>query len=43
MVLMGYDASVFNSVQNSDNWHAYFDNPVRPFHHHDCRSPLQHL
>ncbi|KAL3490762.1 general substrate transporter [Aspergillus germanicus] len=27
MVLMGYDASVFNSVQNSDNWHAYFDNP----------------
>lgn len=28
MVLMGYDASVFNSVQNSDHWHAYFDNPV---------------
>ncbi|KAL4868445.1 hypothetical protein BDV12DRAFT_209248 [Aspergillus spectabilis] len=27
MVLMGYDASVFNSVQNSDNWHAYFENP----------------
>ncbi|KAL2826758.1 general substrate transporter [Aspergillus pseudoustus] len=27
MVLMGYDASVFNSVQNSDNWHAYFDSP----------------
>lgn len=30
MVLMGYDASVFNSVQNSDHWHAYFDNPVCP-------------
>lgn len=28
MVLMGYDASVFNSVQNSNNWTKYFDNPV---------------
>lgn len=28
MVLMGYDASVFNSVQNSNNWIEYFDNPV---------------
>ncbi|KAB8217943.1 general substrate transporter [Aspergillus novoparasiticus] len=27
MVLMGYDASVFNGIQNSDNSHAYFDNP----------------
>ncbi|KAL2819548.1 general substrate transporter [Aspergillus cavernicola] len=27
MVLMGYDASVFNSVQNSDNWREYFDLP----------------
>jgi hypothetical protein len=28
MVLMGYDASVFNSVQNSNNWMKYYDNPV---------------
>lgn len=29
MVLYGYDASVFNSVQGSDNWLAWFDlNPV---------------
>ena len=27
MVLYGYDASVFNSVQGSENWVAYFDNP----------------
>ncbi|KAJ5727824.1 hypothetical protein N7493_005644 [Penicillium malachiteum] len=27
MVLYGYDASVFNSVQGSDNWVAWFDNP----------------
>ncbi|KAL4873654.1 hypothetical protein BDV12DRAFT_159352 [Aspergillus spectabilis] len=27
MVLYGYDASVYNSVQGSDNWIAYFDNP----------------
>ncbi|KAL4934716.1 putative MFS sugar transporter [Aspergillus undulatus] len=27
MVLYGYDASVYNSVQGSDNWVAYFDNP----------------
>lgn len=25
MVLYGFDASVFNSVQASDNWLAYFD------------------
>lgn len=25
MVLYGYDASVFNSLQGSDNWLAYFD------------------
>jgi hypothetical protein len=25
MVLYGYDASVYNSVQGSDNWLAYFD------------------
>jgi hypothetical protein len=25
MVLYGYDASVFNSVQASDNWLVYFD------------------
>lgn len=29
MVLMGYDASVFNSVQVSPNWLEYFDHPVR--------------
>lgn len=28
MVLYGYDASVYNSVQGSANWVAYFDNPV---------------
>lgn len=27
MVLYGYDASVFNSVQGSKNWMAYFNNP----------------
>lgn len=27
MVLYGYDASVFNAVQGSDNWQAYFDHP----------------
>ncbi|KAJ0416090.1 general substrate transporter [Aspergillus carlsbadensis] len=27
MVLYGYDASVYNSVQGSDNWVAYFNNP----------------
>ncbi|KAI9644720.1 hypothetical protein NHQ30_006746 [Ciborinia camelliae] len=27
MVLYGYDASVYNSVQGSKNWVAYFDNP----------------
>lgn len=27
MVLYGYDASVFNSVQGSKNWVAWFDNP----------------
>jgi len=27
MVLYGYDASVYNSVQGSDNWNAYFNNP----------------
>ncbi|KAL3480418.1 general substrate transporter [Aspergillus californicus] len=27
MVLYGYDASVYNSVQGSDNWVAYFDEP----------------
>lgn len=25
MVLYGFDASVFNAVQASDNWLAYFD------------------
>jgi hypothetical protein len=25
MVLYGYDASVFNSLQGSNNWLAYFD------------------
>lgn len=29
MVLYGYDASVFNALQGSDNWIAYFNNPVR--------------
>lgn len=27
MVLYGYDGSVYNSVQGSKNWVAYFDNP----------------
>ncbi|RAK86015.1 sugar transporter [Aspergillus costaricaensis CBS 115574] len=27
MVLYGYDASVYNSVQGSDNWVAYFNDP----------------
>lgn len=27
MVLYGYDASVYNAVQGSKNWVAYFDNP----------------
>ena len=27
MVLYGYDASVFNSVQGSDNWNAWFNEP----------------
>jgi MFS family permease len=27
MVLYGYDASVFNSVQGSSNWKAWFNNP----------------
>jgi len=28
MVLYGYDASVYNSVQGSKNWVAYFNNPT---------------
>lgn len=27
MVFYGYDASVFNALQGSDNWVAYFNNP----------------
>ncbi|KAI5795285.1 general substrate transporter [Geopyxis carbonaria] len=27
MTLYGYDASVYNAVQGSDNWMAYFNNP----------------
>lgn len=27
MVLYGYDASVYNSVQGSANWLAYFNHP----------------
>jgi hypothetical protein len=27
MVLYGYDASVFNSVQGSANWKAWFNQP----------------
>jgi hypothetical protein len=27
MVLYGYDASVFNALQNSKHWIAYYDNP----------------
>ncbi|KAJ5166929.1 uncharacterized protein N7482_005710 [Penicillium canariense] len=30
MVLYGYDASVFNSVQGSKNWVAYFNHPSSP-------------
>ncbi|KAJ5578204.1 uncharacterized protein N7459_007168 [Penicillium hispanicum] len=30
MVLYGYDASVFNSVQGSDNWMAWFNEPSAP-------------
>lgn len=33
MILMGYDASVFNSVQVSPHWVAYFDKPVW---YHSC-------
>ncbi|PQE11144.1 sugar transporter protein [Rutstroemia sp. NJR-2017a BVV2] len=29
MVLYGYDASVYNSVQGSKHWVAYFNNPVQ--------------
>lgn len=29
MVLYGYDASTFNALQNSKNWKAYFNHPVR--------------
>ena len=28
MVLYGYDASVFNALQGSKHWVAWFDNPV---------------
>ena len=28
MVLYGYDASVYNSVQGSKNWDNWFDKPV---------------
>jgi hypothetical protein len=38
MVLYGYDASVFNALQNSKHWNAYFNHPgpnvigmLRPF------------
>jgi hypothetical protein len=27
MVLYGYDASVYNSVQGSKHWEAFFNNP----------------
>lgn len=27
MVLYGYDASVYNSVQGSNNWVVYFNKP----------------
>ena len=30
MVLYGYDASVYNAVQGSKNWNAYFNHPVSP-------------
>lgn len=29
MVLYGYDASVYNSVQGSTNWDDHFGNPVK--------------
>ena len=29
MVLYGYDASVYNSVQGSTNWDNWFDNPTK--------------
>ncbi|AEO63125.1 cf4ba2df-35ad-4959-9b20-17687ac008be [Thermothielavioides terrestris] len=29
MVLMSYDASVFNAAQISPNWLEYFDHPLR--------------
>jgi hypothetical protein len=28
MVLYGYDASVFNAIQGSKHWVAYFNHPV---------------
>jgi hypothetical protein len=28
MVLYGYDASVFNALQNSKNWKAYYNHPT---------------
>ena len=38
MVLYGYDASVFNSVQGSDNWLKYFDlNAVSSNHSFEAR------
>lgn len=27
MILYGYDASVFNAIQGSENWKAYFNEP----------------
>ena len=30
MVLYGYDASVFNAIQGSAHWVAYFNHPVSP-------------
>ena len=32
MVLYGYDASVYNSVQGSKHWVAWFNNPVSSAH-----------
>jgi hypothetical protein len=32
MVLYGYDASVYNSVQGSKQWVAWFNNPVGSSH-----------
>lgn len=29
MVLTGYDASVFNALQNNAHWEAWFNTPVR--------------